>query len=106
MNSSGFTGKFGSGSKGSHPHKTNNPQRLFLLVLLFSLCFGHRFGWERRANRVKTRRPPCGVDGGVTWFAEWVGVIVGSVQDFGNEGLILDECETGGRFRSTECQLD
>ena len=31
---------------------------------------------------------------------------VGSVQDFGNEGLILDECETGGRFGSTECQFD
>jgi len=33
-------------------------------------------------------------------------MLVGSVQDFGNEGLILDECETGGRFGSTECQLD
>ena len=31
---------------------------------------------------------------------------VGSVQDFGNEGLILDECETGGRFWSTQCQFD
>jgi hypothetical protein len=34
-----------------------------------------------------------------------VGIFVVSVQDFGNEGPILDECETGGRFGSTECQL-
>jgi hypothetical protein len=34
------------------------------------------------------------------------GKFVGLVQDFGNEGLILDECETRGRFGSTECQLD
>jgi hypothetical protein len=39
-------------------------------------------------------------------FVFVVGMFVGSVQDFGNEGLILDEGETGGRFGSTECQLD
>ena len=33
-------------------------------------------------------------------------MFVDSVQDFGNESLILDECKTGGRFGSTECQLD
>ena len=38
-----------------------------------------------------TRRPSCGVDGVERWVCCVNRKFVGSVQDFGNEGTILDE---------------
>jgi len=33
-------------------------------------------------------------------------LVAGSVEDFGNEALVLDEGVTGGQLGSTDCQLD
>ena len=46
------------------------------------------------------------VDGFEGWIVLRRSEVFGSVQDFGNEGLVLDEGETGGRFWSIERQFD
>ncbi len=48
-------------------------------------------------KHVAHRAVVVGVEG---WIVLRGSKVCGSVQDFGNEGLVLDECETGGRFWS------
>jgi hypothetical protein len=44
----------------------------------------------------------------ISGWVNYVGgnVGCGSVEDFGNEALVLDEGVTSGQLRSTDCQLD
>jgi hypothetical protein len=85
-----------------------NEHRLAMLCNQQSLCVLHchvegfgpipALGGARWAH-VKHVAHRAVVDGFEGWIVLRRSEFVSSVQDLGNEGLVLDECETGGRIR-------
>ena len=96
MNSSGWAGKFGSGTTAASPNtkecdrSDKRDSHLSLLSLLGATTDVVTRLWLE-----------------YVWLRRFLGgEFVGSVQNFGNEGLILDEGKASGRFWPTERQLD
>ena len=99
MNSSGFTGKFGSGSTAT----SNSQSSMLSFVSFVSFVRFHMRAWVAHDGQT---RPSCGVE----WSCGWTYLVGGgwriSVQDFGNESVVLDEGVIVERLRPFDPEFD